>query len=145
MGELVAIARHQARRGPVEELARATISVERGVAGDVRGAAPGRQVTVMSAERWAEACAALGADAPWTLRRANLLVSGVALDDTPGRILAIGPVALEVTQECHPCARMDAQRDGLRAALTPDLRAGLCCRVVTGGDIQVGDPVAWKS
>ena len=36
---------------------------------------------------------------------------------------------------------MDALKDGLRAALTPDWRGGLLGRVMADGDIAVGDEV----
>jgi MOSC domain-containing protein YiiM len=112
-----------------------------GLAGDF-GRKPGKaQVTIVSAERWAAACAALGADLPWTARRANLLVSGIDLDVVPGRQLAIGRVVLQITGETDPCHRMEEARAGLRAALTPDARGGVRCRVIAGGRIGVGDTV----
>ena len=53
----------------------------------------------------------------------------------------IGDLVLEITGETDPCSRMDEARQGLRLALTPEWRGGVCCRVVTGGDIAVGDAV----
>jgi MOSC domain-containing protein YiiM len=37
---------------------------------------------------------------------------------------------------------MDKQYRGLRKALTPDWRAGVACRVVNGGTLQIGDRVS---
>jgi MOSC domain-containing protein YiiM len=36
---------------------------------------------------------------------------------------------------------MEKARTGLKAALTPDWRGGVCCNVVSGGNVRVGDPV----
>ena len=145
-GKLVAIARRGASRAPMEELGEAAVSPEEGLDGDSRGArrfaSGARQVTVVSRESWEAACAALGAVVPWTTRRANLLVEGLDLAETTGKRLKIGPVELEVTQETGPCTRMDEQVQGLTAALQPDWRGGVSCRVVAGGAIKVGDPVA---
>ena len=43
--------------------------------------------------------------------------------------------------ETDPCSRMDEQHAGLRDALTPDWRGGVCCRVIAGGNVAVGDEV----
>jgi len=53
----------------------------------------------------------------------------------------IGSLVLEVTQETQPCQVMEAAHRGLRAALTPDWRGGVCCRVIQSGTIRVGDRV----
>jgi MOSC domain-containing protein YiiM len=46
--------------------------------------------------------------------------------------------------ETDPCPRMDAQHPGLTAALLPEWRAGVCCRVLKGGAIRSGDPVQYQ-
>ncbi|HYE00444.1 MAG TPA: MOSC domain-containing protein [Alphaproteobacteria bacterium] len=140
---LLAIARRARPKAPMAVLDRAEIDPAFGVRGDARGKPGRRQVTLLSAEAWAEACAALGIRLPWTLRRANLLVSGLALAGTAGRRLRIGPVVLAVTGETDPCRRMDAQFPGLAAALAPDWRGGVTCRVVAGGRVQAGDALEW--
>ena len=137
-GRLKAIGRHAVRGGPMETVETAGVSVENGVDGNV-GTSRRRKVTVMAAEAWAAACTDLGVDLPWTLRRANLLVEGLDLPREPGARFRIGGVVLEVTQETDPCALMDAQHAGLKAALTPDWRGGVSCAVVEGGEVMVGD------
>ena len=72
-----------------------------------------RQVTVISAEAWADACAALGDHVDPITRRANLLVSGLDLADSRGRTLRIGDTELEITTETVPCRLMDMFHDGL--------------------------------
>lgn len=141
MGLLRAIARRDRKRGPMQELSAAEVTEATGVGGDFRGKPGNRQVTVLSADVWNAVCAELGVDLPWTTRRANLLVEGVDLPRQPGGIIEIGAVRLEVMLETDPCSRMDEQHPGLREALTPDWRGGVCCRVVAGGEVAVGDDV----
>jgi MOSC domain-containing protein YiiM len=140
MGHLLAIARAPVKRGPLMALKEAVVDVADGVDGDARGKRPGRQVTVVFREGWDAACRELGVELPWTTRRANLFVEGVAVP-REGKCLVIGSLVLEVTQETQPCQVMEAAHRGLRAALTPDWRGGVCCRVVQGGTIRVGDRV----
>ncbi|WP_439817743.1 MOSC domain-containing protein [Zavarzinia sp. CC-PAN008] len=140
-GRLVAIARKAKPHAVVEEIAGCAVTPQAGIEGDWRGRSGDRQVTVLAAEAWAAACAALGAEIPWTTRRANLLVAGVDLPRTVGARILIGDVVLKVTGETDPCGRMDAQVPGLRAALRPDWRGGVTCVVAHGGRIQPGDSV----
>ncbi len=149
-GRLDGIARHKVSRGPMEMLDRALVTPDRGLEGDCRGRVPegkkgNRQITMIEAESWAAALDELGAAADglvWSDRRANLLVSGVRLPREAGKVIAIGKgLRIEVRCECDPCSRMDALREGLRAALTPDWRGGICGRVISEGEIAVGDEV----
>ncbi len=137
--ELLGIALRDRSRGPMREVDHIQISTAAGCGGDFRGKPGARQVTVLSREAWQAACEELGQALPWTTRRANLLVGGIALADSTGRRLSIGNVVLEITGETDPCQRMDQIAAGLRRALTPDWRGGVCCRVVIGGEITVGD------
>ncbi len=142
MGELVAIARKGKSRAPMEVIDSVRVTREAGLEADRCGRRPKRrQVTVISADVWAEVCAELGAEIPWTARRANLLVRGVALPKREGARLAVGALELEVGMETAPCERMDEQHQGLTAALLPDWRGGVCCRVLNDAEIRVGDPV----
>ena len=77
---------------------------------------------------------------PWIVRRANLLVEGVPTPHEGGH-LVIGDLTLEVTEETRPCQVMEAAHSGLRAALKPAWRGGVCCRVVRSGRIRIGDEV----
>lgn len=134
-GRLVGVAMRVKSRAPMVELERAEITPEQGVAGDFRGRPGRRQVTVLSAEDWETACAVLGEQLPWTLRRANLLVAGITFHESTGSIVRIGDVALQVTGETDPCSRMDEAAPGLFGALRADWRGGVCCRVICGGTI----------
>ena len=148
-GVLAGIARHDRAKGPVETIDRARITLMGGIEGDVRGTAkPGsrrrRQVTLMTRAGWAAAMRDLGADLVWYERRVNLLIDGDELPRATGTRLMIGPVMLELTFECDPCFRMDQIAQGLCSALTPDWRGGICTRVLSGGEIQLGDAVTWE-
>lgn len=142
-GRLEAIATKAAKRALMVPADRANVSIAAGVEGDFRGRQKTRQVTVLFAEDWAAAVAELTPDAPWTVRRATLLVSGVRNPQRAGDVLAIGDMRLVVTGETQPCFRMDEQIAGLWAALRPDWRGGVTARVVAGGEIAVGDRVSW--
>lgn len=111
-----------------------------GLQGDQRRT-PKRAVTLLSREAWQQAMVQLDDDLPASARRANLLVSGMDLAETVGRRLRIGDVRLQVHGETKPCSLMDQRRDGLRAALEPDLRGGVHGAVLEGGIIRVDDAV----
>lgn len=145
-GRVAGMARGAASRAPMETLEAARIGVEFGLEGDYRGTPrPGsarkRQVTIVSREAWDAACADLGCEIPWTARRANLLVEGVALPRRAGDVIAIGDVRLEMRAAVNPCRRMDEAAPGLCEALVPEWRGGIGCRVLRGGEIAVGDAV----
>jgi MOSC domain-containing protein YiiM len=139
---LIGIAKTRELRAPMEEVDTADISVEQGLASDARGRKPGRQVTVLFREGWEAACGEVDTKLPWTTRRANLYVAGLEFPREIGWRLRIGDVVLEVTEETAPCQLMERAHVGLRKAMTPDWRGGVCCNVVAGGSIKIGDPVS---
>ena len=141
MGKLAGIAWRSGKRAPMQTLDQAEISAATGVAEDSRGKPGKRQVTLLSARAWRDACEDVGTDAPWTTRRSNLLIEDMDLPREAGRVIAIGDVRLETTVEIDPCSRMDEQVPGLTAALRPDWRGGIGCRVIEGGTVRVGDAI----
>ncbi|MEO9130751.1 MAG: MOSC domain-containing protein [Sphingomonas sp.] len=146
-GRVAGIARHAFPRAPMEVIDHVHLSVESGLAGDFRGAVkPGRkakrQVSLIERADWDTAMADLGVDHHWSVRRANLLVDGLDLPQQAGAIVRIGDeVVLEITVECDPCSRMEEIEPGLKAALTPDWRGGALARVISGGEIRIGDDI----
>jgi MOSC domain-containing protein YiiM len=102
-----------------------------------------RQVTIISAERWAELEALLDASINQSARRANLLVSGIDLVETRDRILRVGACRLLIGGETRPCERMEEAFPGLQEAMRSRWGGGAWALVEQGGEIQVGDEVAW--
>lgn len=140
-GTLLGIAVRPASGAPVQEREQVAVSDQTCIEGDYRRSPGGRMVTVLELAAWEAACADIGRTLPWTTRRANLLVDGIALARQTGRKLVIGDVVLEVTGETRPCENMDDAWNGLRTALDPDWRGGVTCRVLQSGSIRVGDSV----
>jgi MOSC domain-containing protein YiiM len=142
MSTIKAIAIRNRSRAAMQNIDSAQISVDSGILGDFRGTQKDRQVTLLSELAWQEACQQLDIELPWTMRRANLLVDGIEFDESyVGRKVRIGTVELVVTRETNPCSMMDAQHQGLTAALTSNWRGGICCNVVNPGHIKLGDQI----
>ena len=127
----------------MDAVAVATVD-DKGIAGNAnRGGR--RQVTIISRERWAELMHDLGADLPPATRRANLMVSGIDLCDSRGRILRVGRVRLRINGETRPCEQMEAAHAGLQALMRERWGGGAFAEVVDGGELRTGDGVEWEA
>ena len=102
-----------------------------------------RQVTIISQERWAELMAALAANVSPSARRANLMVSGLNLENSRGRVLRVGTTRLLINGETRPCEQMEAAHAGLQELMKERWGGGAFAEVVDGGEIRVGDEVEW--
>ena len=142
-GRLEAIWVKRAHRGPMDSVQEAELVDARGLAGSVDRSRR-RQVTLIERETWDRVMAELGADVDPSARRANLLVSGVSLADTRGRILRIGDARVVIGGETTPCERMDEALPGLRAALRPQWGGGAFGQILKGATIRVGDTISWE-
>lgn len=140
-GRVVAIAYRPSSGMPMTEAAECAIEAGKGLMEEERKSRK-RQVTLLSRESWSAACAELGVELPWHVRRANLLTTGIDLAACIGTTLIIGSIEIRVTGETRPCTVMDEQHAGLLAALVPDGRGGVSAEVMVGGTVRVGDPVA---
>jgi len=142
-GRLEAIWIKPRRGAAMRPLDHARLVAGEGLAGNAnRGGR--RQVTLLAREAWDAAQRELGRRLDPSLRRANLLVRGIALTAPPGSILRVGGCRLLVHGVTRPCHRMDAAAAGLRAALEKDGRGGIYGAVLQGGEIAVGDRVEWE-
>ncbi|HEU5163226.1 MAG TPA: sulfurase, partial [Thermoanaerobaculia bacterium] len=86
MGEVAAIWIKRARGGPMDPASVANLVAGAGIAGNANQGGR-RQVTVISEEAWSEALAELGVAVSPGARRANVLVRGIDLRESRGKIL----------------------------------------------------------
>lgn len=141
-GRLEAIWLKRVRRGPMDPVTDATLEAGRGLVGNADQGGR-RQVTIIERERWDAHMAKLGAAIDPSARRANLMIAGVALANTRGRMLRIGSTVIRIYGETKPCDLMDQALPGLRQTMYENWGGGAFGEVMRGGRIAVGDPVAW--
>jgi MOSC domain-containing protein YiiM len=103
-----------------------------------------RQVTIVSLERWDELMREVGASLDPDARRANVVVSGIDLENSRGRILCIGECRLQIGGETRPCEQMEDAAPGLQAAMRVRWGGGAYGQVLDGGTISVNDSVDWE-
>lgn len=142
IGTLLGIAFRSQEGGRMYETDGTLIDKARGIDRKENGN-PDRRVTLLSQEKWGDACRELGVELSWTVRRANLYIAEIPLGpEMVGKRIRIGSeVVLQVALETKPCDVMDETCTGLKDALTPDWRGGVSCRVIEGGAVFVGDEV----
>ena len=132
-----------ARGVPMRELDAVVARTGAGLTGDrYAGASGKRGITLIQAEHLPVIAALAGHDAvaAASLRR-NLVVSGLPLVALKGRRFRIGEVLVEGTDACDPCSRMeDVLGPGGYNAMRG--HGGLCVRILAGGTIYLGDPIA---
>lgn len=142
MGRLERIWVKRFHGGPMDPAAAADLRRGAGIVGNADQGGR-RQVTIVAAADWDRIVEAMGSAVDPGERRANLLVTGVALAQTRDRVLQVGECRLRVGGETRPCERMEEAEPGLRTALDPEWRGGVFAEVLDDGRIAVGDPVAW--
>lgn len=140
-GRLEAIWIKRAKRGPMDPTDRATLVADQGLVGNANQGGT-RQVTIIEQEVFDRLQKTLSSSVQPIMRRANLMVSGIRLQDSRFHTLRVGSCVIELRGETRPCEQMDEAHMGLRDALGPEWGGGAFGRVIQGGEIQVGD-VVW--
>lgn len=111
-----------------------------GIVGDRYHGTTHRHVSVQSCEELAEAETDFGAALDPLLTRRNITISHGRVPRTPGHRWKIGPVELEVVRDAAPCKLLDDTL-GVGARTAMRRRAGVICRVVSGGTLTLGSLV----
>ncbi|MGB2926486.1 MAG: MOSC domain-containing protein [Limnothrix sp.] len=102
-----------------------------------------RQVTLLDASVWERVMQELDADLDPSVRRANILVRGLDLVKSRGKILRLGDGKLKILNETKPCEQMDEALLGLQNALYDNWGGGAFGRVIEGGKVWVGAEAKW--
>lgn len=137
-GEIVNIWIKRAHRGVMDPVNEAQLVENRGLAGNADQGRR-RQITIIDEAAWREAAAETGADVDPSRRRANVMLRGIPLADSRGKLLRLGACLVRILGETRPCEQMEEAQPGLRKALSPNWRAGVFGEIVEGGSIRIGD------
>jgi MOSC domain-containing protein YiiM len=141
MGRIEAIWLKRAVRGAMDPVEDAKFLERQGIQDDANRGRSNRQVTIIEQETF-DRIRMMLPDAEPAMRRANVMVSGVRLEESRGRVLSLGAVRIRIGGETRPCERMDEQCPGLRSALGPAWGGGAHGIVLAGGTVRVGDGAA---
>ena len=119
------------------------LTPEEGAVGDHYSSRTGaaRGVTLIEQECLTAIFSYLGENPPDPLLlRRNVVTSGINLDALRERRFQVGSAVLEHTGICHPCSRMETLLGpgGYNAVRG---RGGITARVVSAGEVSVGDAV----
>jgi MOSC domain-containing protein YiiM len=137
-GRVEAIWVKRSVRGVMDPADEVDMVAGKGIARDASYGRSRRQVTLIEKEVFDRVRTALPATEP-VMRRANLMLSGVRLAESRGRVLRVGGVRIRIGGETRPCERMDEQCAGLRSALSTGWGGGAYGVVLDDGLVRVGD------
>lgn len=133
----------RAKLGPMDPADGAVLIKGEGIRGNANQRGK-RQVTIIEEEVWGEMMRELGADIDPSARRANLMVSGISLRESRGKVLRVGECAIEIYGETKPCERMDEALPGLQEAMQKNWRGGAFGVILRGGEIRPGEVVYFE-
>jgi MOSC domain-containing protein YiiM len=142
-GQLRKIWIKRMKRGPMDSVDTAQLIAARGLV-DNANQGGSRQITLIEEEVWESLMEELESNLSPATRRANLMISGLELINSRGRVLHIGECRIRINGETKPCERMDEALPGLKAAMYDKWRGGAYGEVLDDGQINVGDEVSWS-
>jgi MOSC domain-containing protein YiiM len=131
------------KRGPMDSVDTAKLLAMRGLVGNANQGGH-RQVTLIEEEVWENLMGQMGKSLSPATRRANLMISGLELANSRGRLLHIGECRIRINGETKPCERMDEALPGLKNAMYDAWKGGAFGEVLDDGHIKVGDEVWWS-
>ncbi|MDO4553297.1 MAG: MOSC domain-containing protein [Bacillota bacterium] len=141
MAEVVAVCVSEKKGEQKHEVPQAELKEGHGVAGDAHAGDWHRQVSLLGAESVQKVQDATDYPLFHGAFAENILTRGIVLYELPvGTRLRIGPCLTEVTQigkECHLGCEI---RRACGDCVMP--REGIFVRVLTGGTVRAGDPIA---
>jgi MOSC domain-containing protein YiiM len=147
-GTVVSIHLASRRGAPMAAVAEARAVAGAGLEGDrffaaapPGGARKGCEITLIETETVEAAARDWDLDLDPGETRRNLVTRGIALDPLVGRTFRAGGALLEGLKPCDPCAHL-ARLTGQPVLDALRNRGGLRARILAGGTIRVGDPVA---
>jgi MOSC domain-containing protein YiiM len=143
-GKLEAIWLKRMKAGPMDPIPMAQLKAGLGLVGNANQGGK-RQITIIEQERWQEVMTLMGADLEPSTRRANLMVSGIRLANSRGKLLRIGDCRIRIYGETTPCELMDKFLPGLQEAMRGNWSGGVFGEVLDDGEIKTGDPVLWTA
>lgn len=142
MGRLQAIWLKRMKGGPMDPVDKAAVKAKKGLVGNANQGGK-RQVTLIEQEKWQDVMEQMGGSLDPSERRANLMLSGIHLMNTRGRVLQIGDCRIRIYGETRPCEVMDNALPGLKKALAKNWGGGAFGEVLDDGEIAIGDVVKW--
>ena len=98
-----------------------------------------RQVSLIQQEHIDMMSKMLGGEVilPEMLRR-NIVISGLNLLSLKGAMFQLGTATLEMTEQCHPCSRMEEVL-GVGGFNLMRGHGGILARVLDAGEVSIGD------
>lgn len=134
------------RKVPLQSVESVALDPRAGLAGDHYSGRSGRRhVTLINQDHLVAAARSLGRSTvePAEVRR-NIVVAGINLLALKQTRFRLGTAELEYTDECHPCSRMEEVL-GTGGYNAMRGHGGICARVVTAGEVALGDELTFLS